>query len=157
MMIEEGLFGGVVTIGDLRSIGKKREDSPPSDGFSSTLKKPRKKRQIKWSTNNHYMCIREGSKIMANMDEINELFEPTEDLFFIYKNTRLCASRDNDVPLYEAVYMCKDGTLVRVQKKHLKAAYAQANKKDVKKAWDMDEQGILPYWVDRFVYSKIKK
>lgn len=153
----ERIKEGLVTIGDLRKT-KKRENSPQEEEGTERFKekkKFKKKRQIRWNTNNHYKCIKEGLE-MSNVETINELTQPTEDMFFIYKNTHACASRDNDVPLYEAVYKCQDGSLIRVQKKHLKIAYNQSNKRDVKRAWDVSGEGI-PYWVDRFVYSKIKK
>lgn len=153
---------GLLLIGHLRKqmaptpTKKEREscDSPPPNGGGESRKKI--KRQIKWNPNGHYKCIKDSERVMQNMDEINEITNPCEQDFCIYMNEHECASRDKDVPLYEAVYKCRDGTFVRVQINHLKAAYTAAGKKDVKKAWDINEQDGLPYWVDRYAYSKIK-
>lgn len=143
------MIEGLSTIGDLKRLvitNRKRSNQ--------SLNKS-KKRQVRWM-DHHYTCIRNGSRMMQNVDEINELSTPTEDLFFIYKNTHTCAERDADVPLYEAVYKCQDGTLIRVQKKHLAIAYSLSNKTNMEHAYKVDDAG-LPYWVDRFLFSKIKK
>lgn len=146
-------------IGDLRRMfschEKKRERTNDEKKEKNTSKK---KRQIKWNPT-HYECIKEGSKLMENLEEINSLTEPREEYFFIYKNVHECASRDKDVPLYEAVYKCKDDTYVRVQINHLKTAYMASGKKDCKKAWNVfsTTEGVkIPYWVDRFAFSKMK-
>jgi hypothetical protein len=137
-------------------IAHLRNKSTPSGSLKRERPQKKLKRQIRWTSNSHYRCIRESQRVMRNIDEINEITEPREEDFCIYMNDRECASRDKDVPLYEAVYKCQDGTLVRVQINHLKAAYNAAGKKDSKRAWDVNDQDNIPYWVDRYAYSKIK-
>lgn len=127
-----------------------------NESSNATVSANIKKRQITWSNHTHYRCIREGKRVMRNVDEINSIAQPEEADFFIYQNTHVCAQRDIIVPLYEAAYKCMDGTLIRVQKKHLKAAYMSCNRRDTKQAWSVDQISGLPYWVDRFAFSKTK-
>lgn len=117
--------------------------------------KVKKGRQVVWHPRpNQYVCIREGNYIVPNLVAL-DTHVPQESHFYLYKNTDANASRNPHVPLYEAAYQCADGTLVRVQKKHLKVAYAACGRKDVKRAWEMLEGG-LPYWVDRFAFCRVK-
>lgn len=155
-MIEEK--GLCILVGDIRKKQKPtKRERIHGDNETTThreQKESRKKRQIKWDPHTHYKCIKESNRIMKNIDEINSITSPQEEDFCIYINTKECASRDRDVPLYEAAYKCQDGTLIRVQINHLKRAYTQSGKKDIKRAWEVDEDSGIPYWVDRYAYSK---
>jgi hypothetical protein len=155
-MIEEK--GLCILVGDIRKKQEKqikRERIHEDDETTPREKKEfTKKRQIKWEPHTHYKCIKESTRVMKNIDEINSITFPQEEDFCIYINTKECASRDRDVPLYEAAYKCQDGTLIRVQINHLKRAYTQSGKKDIKRAWEVDEDSGIPYWVDRYAYSK---
>jgi len=143
-----------LTIGDLKRL--QQEQTCPSRMKNTSDTKAIKKRQIIWTHHSHYICIREGKRLMRNVEEINTIVQPDEADFFIYQNTHACARRDIIVPLYEAAYKCMDGTLIRVQKKHMKAAYMSCNRKDIREAWSVDQTSGLPYWVDRFAFSKTK-
>jgi len=83
--------------------------------------------------------------------------QPEESNFYIFKNTHQHASRDEDVPLYEAAYKCANNTWIRVQKKHLKIAYTKCGRKDVAKMYEINKETNLPYWVDRYVFCKLKQ
>lgn len=114
-------------------------------------------RQVVWHPRaGQYLCIRAGDLIVQNIRDLDTL-SPVESNFYIFRNTDANATRNANVPLYEAAYKCADGTLVRVQKKHLKMAYTLCGRKDVSKAWSLlPPQGDIPYWVDRFAFCRVK-
>lgn len=112
-------------------------------------------RHIVWNPHNHYECVREGDLIIENTSFL-DTHQAEESNFYIFKNTQLHASRNEDVPLYEAVYKCANNVWIRVQKKHLKVAYARCGRKNMDKMYEMEDNG-LPYWVDRYIFCKLKQ
>jgi hypothetical protein len=148
------MLEGCVTIGALKAFqsGELFEGEKKRQKISSDKKRGR---HITWYPNNHYECIREGDLIIEDVSFL-DTHQPEESNFYIFKNTHQHASRDESVPLYEAAYKCANNTWIRVQKKHLKAAYLKCGRKDVTKMYEINEDG-LPYWVDRYVFCKLKQ
>jgi hypothetical protein len=79
-----------------------------------------------------------------------------ESLFSIFKNVDTNLNRNETIPVYEAVYLCENGQYYKVQKKHLKMAYTNAKKLENSKAWTFGEKQ-LPYWVDRFIFTRLNQ
>jgi hypothetical protein len=77
---------------------------------------------------------------------------------YIFKNTDPGVERNPSVPLYEATFYCADrgGYHVRAQKCHLKRIYAQCGHTNRQLAWNVDEITGVPYWVDRYAFSRMK-
>jgi hypothetical protein len=82
-------------------------------------------RHKRWEDlDNAYVLIRKGREV-RDKKHIESLFESEEldeSWFFIFKQKDEYAARNHVFPLYEAVYACADGTMLRVQKRHLSFA-----------------------------------
>jgi hypothetical protein len=118
-------------------------------------------RHVVWTAQSDYICIKEGVPIKTEIDA-EQLFRAgtlDESYFYIFKHKdAVDMDRNTAIPVYEAVYFCTDREkYVRVQKCHLKCAYSNARKTNAKFAWNVDEEGAgVPYWVDRYLCSRMK-
>ena len=139
---------GSVTVGDIAShlyqkTSRKRKESTRNKS---------KGRHVKWQSDG-YTLIRSGTAL-SDVSEIDTLFSSNglcETHFFIYKRDDPLLGRNEDIPLFEAVYKC-GGMLYRVQKKHLSLAYRKIGRCNKVNMWDILEDGT-PYWVDRHCIS----
>jgi len=140
------------TIADLESIAicKRNKKS------KSRNQKPRG-RHVKWNPD-MYTLIKKG-KELENTLEIDKIFAESkieECLWYIFKHKDDDMTRNETIPVYEAVYYCKadGGFYVRVQKKHLTIGYRKAGKCRKAKMWEIDKKG-MPFCVDRHCFSMI--
>lgn len=144
------------TIGSLHDRLKEKRKIELQPAARSEYKKGR---HVKWQVDN-YELIKQGKPI-ASTKQIEELFSSgqlvDESHFCIYRHVNYkLMERNQNVPVYEAVYwLANEERFVKVQKCHLKHAYAVLGKNNVQLAYTVEEDGV-PYWVDRFLYSKIK-
>lgn len=130
----------------------KRRKKPPTGGGGGGGG-----RHVKWQAGHAYICIKESPMVFQSVKEIDKLYLDklvSEEFFSVYKNTDPNVNRNETIPLYEAVYKCANGMTYKVQKKHLKMAYGNANKLDNSKAWTFVEKDV-PYWVDRFIFTRL--
>lgn len=142
-----------VPIGCIRDIFTTRTKGP------KTKKRPRVRapRHVEFHPGETYKCIRPGVQFQ-NKTQVDALFKEktlTEDMLYIFQHTDSFLQRNEQVPVYEAVY--KIGTsYVIVQKGHLKQAYTNSKRTNYEDAWKvMDDES--PYWVDRYAYPKEKQ
>jgi len=151
------MLEGLNTIGSLRCF---QMGNDPNEKAKQTKRQKismdkKRGRHIIWNPHNHYECIREGDLVIEDVSFL-DTHQAEESNFYIFKNTHQHASRDEDVPLYEAVYKCANNTWIRVQKKHLKMAYTKCERKNMDKMYTIEDDG-LPYWVDRYIFCKLKQ
>lgn len=140
------------SIGDIKEVVERaqkkrpRERNAKSGGGGG--------RHVKWNPGQDYVCVRNGVEMESEtaLDHLFKTKQLTESLFYVFKNVDTNVERNEDVPLYEAVYLC-GGRYYVVQKRHLKQAYANSKRNDVKQMWDILEGGV-PYYVDRFAYCR---
>lgn len=79
----------------------------------------------------------------------------TEAHFYLFRHRDESLQRNATIPRYEAAYWCKAHEhFIRVQKSHLKPAYANAGRKDATRWDDVDATDGTPYWVDRHAFRK---
>lgn len=141
------------TIGDIRRVvdrtiqSKKRlRNKGPSKRTSA--------RHVKWDLMPLYTCIRDGIP-MESEHAIDTLFKEkrlTQEHFYIFKHMDSNVERNQEVPLYEAVYKC-GSTYIKAQKCHLKQAYIHSGMMDSSMIWNILPSGV-PYHVDRFCYAR---
>lgn len=147
-----------LTIGAVEQrLVTKRKRQTSNQEFATTNAK--RGRHVVWTAQADYICIKEGREIKTEIDA-EQLFRAgtlDESYFYIFKHKdAVDMDRNTAIPVYEAVYFCTDREkYVRVQKCHLKCAYSNARKTNAKFAWNLDEGGI-PYWVDRYLCSRMK-
>ena len=128
---------------------------------NDVIKPEKRGRHVVWTAQADYICIKQGTPIKTEIDA-EQLFRSnqlTESYFYIFRHKNAAdMERNSAIPVYEAVYFCTDREkYIRVQKCHLKCAYSSATKTNAKFAWLIEEgEDGLPYWVDRFLCSKIK-
>ena len=132
--------GDTISIGQIRHalVSAKKKQKTAIYGATNGV------RYVHWNTKTqHYKCIKQGNKVFDSEADIQEAFTQKRlhaDMFYIYQNTRSGAERNRTVPLYEAVYAI--GTYhVKVQQKHLKQGYRNANKTDRMQAWNVSPEG----------------
>lgn len=137
-----------VTVGDIeRHLYQKRRKR------KETSHKPASKgRHVKWSAEG-YTQIRAGQPLdsVLEIDTLLQEDSMKEAHFFIFKRDDPLLGRNEDIPLYEAVYQC-GGVFYRVQKKHLSRAYRKMGRCNKASMWTILEDGT-PYWVDRYCIS----
>ena len=113
-----------------------------------------KGRHVKWIPSTlGYIQIRQG-RPLESVHKIDDLFKNDaveESHFYIFKRDDAFLDRNEDIPLYEAVYKC-GSTFYRVQKKHLSCAYRKMGRCNKASMWNILEDGT-PYWVDRYCIS----
>lgn len=133
---------------------KKRAKVSPSGGAGGG-------RHVKWhDPQNNYSVIKQGIPFKTTVD-IEHAFEQgllqDESHFYLVRHkNHAMMQRNKNVPVYEALYwLSEEERFVLVQKCHLKHVYARVGKSDASKAVEVHD-GEQPYWVDRFLYSKIK-
>jgi hypothetical protein len=119
-------------------------------------------RHVKWyDPQNNYAVIKQGIpfKTIADIEHAFEqgLLQDESHFYLVRHKNYAMMQRNKNVPVYEALYwLSEEERFVLVQKCHLKHVYAQLGKTDVKQATIEVQDGEQPYWVDRFLYSKIK-
>ena len=149
-----GLFSDNITISELYTIvQKKKTRKRTSNGVA---KKTTVGRHIRWNPDTPpYVCIKNSETNFANESEIDVAFKEgtlSTKHFYIFKNKDPQVVRNQNVPLYEAVYKC-GSHFVMVQKCHLKQAYCNNGQTNCEHMWDILEDGT-PYWVDRYAVCK---
>ncbi len=149
---------------------KKRPLAKPTGGGGATSTFTAKRgagRHVIWNPFAKYVCekgveyslIRKGRPV-RNEEEVDRLFKEKsslkEDYFFLFKHNDINVRRNKRIPLYEAAYYCSDTNYyIRVQKCHLKQAYANSGRCDKDAMWSLvDEDNDIPYWVDRHAFCK---
>ena len=156
-------FLSQATIGSLHDRLSKRKEmdstlllTPPAP--SGVAKKGR---HVKWHLDPaSYELIKQGiplssTRAIEQMYQLGEIRDDSHIYIFRHTNFKLM-ERNQNVPMYEAVYwLSEEERYVKVQKCHLKQMYAAMGKTNTKMAHFVDEMG-MPYWVDRFIFSKIK-
>lgn len=146
------------TIGQIRAnVPESRLKKRKKSSSSSVNNTAGSGRHVKWQAGQAYICTKESSTVFQSVKDIDKLYQDklvSEECFSIYKNADPNVSRNETIPLYEAVYKCANGMTYKVQKKHLKMAYINANKLDNTKAWTFVEKDV-PYWVDRFIFTRL--
>jgi hypothetical protein len=113
-------------------------------------------RHVEWNPQN-YVMLKAGIPFQVKSD-LDAIETKTEDLFYIFRNKDPNVQRNVNIPRFEAAYFCEqEGKYYRVQKSHLKEAYAHEQKIDRTQIWDVDPKTNLPYWVDRFAFTNVAK
>ena len=128
----------------------------------TALKKtfPEGSRHVAWTADDmaHYELVRPGIALAGGSVEADELFakkQIREAHFFIWQHKDPNVQRNPSVPKYEATYLFADSNQhVRVKKCHLKVGYQEAGRFSHANMWSVDR---LPYWVDRYAFSKLKQ
>ncbi len=116
-------------------------------------------RHVKWHPGQNYICISKSEHVFKQLSDIDTYYANNliqESLFSIFKNVDTNLNRNETIPVYEAVYLCENGQYYKVQKKHLKMAYTNAKKLENSKAWTFTDKQ-LPYWVDRFIFTRLNQ
>lgn len=119
-------------------------------------------RHVAWTDEDasHYQLVRKGIPL-ANTAEADHLFETKrleEAHFYLWKHNDPHLERNPSVPKWEATYYFEDRKQhARVKKCHLKVAYQGAQRVSHDEMWTLDAQTRLPYWVDRYAFSKLKQ
>lgn len=131
-------------IGDIRKPAKKRARKQQQATKET-------KRYIPWVPGSDYVLLQKGLRIGISEDAC-------ESDFYIFRHVDADKMQRNPLlPVYEAVFYCDNGMYYRVQKAQLKMAYQKSGKTDKKRAFSVDAQTGLPYWVDRFAINKSNK
>lgn len=143
------------TIGDIRKVVDRTIQSKKR--LRTTSAGPSKRtsaRHVKWDLMPLYTCIRDGIPVESE-HAVDALFKEkrlTQEHFYIFKHNDSNVERNQEVPLYEAVYKC--GTaFIKAQKCHLKQAYINSGKMESSMIWSIGVDGV-PYHVDRFCYAR---
>lgn len=113
-------------------------------------------RHALWRHSEVYEKMRDGIPVASEAD-IQQLARSgalTEGHFFLFRHRDQGVPRNATLPRYEAVWRCGNRWLL-AQKGHLRQAYAKEGRVHRERAWSM--MGELPYWVDRYAFSKMKK
>lgn len=164
-----------VTIGDLKRKQKQPRRAPSESRKRGPSPLSKKSRHMSWSAGTTYSLIRKGTVITE--DDIDRLYDSDglkESMFFIFKHRDPDQNRNEDIPLYEAAFLCappntanphedwkrrnKGAKLplnyryIRVQKRHLEQAYPNSERRDKSRMWDVDEESGCPYYVDRYAF-----
>lgn len=142
------------SIGDIKEVVERAQKKRPREGKAVVKSGRGCGRHVKWNPGQEYVCVREGVEMESELD-LDHLYKTKqlkESLFYIFKNVDKNVERNEDVPLYEAVYSCA-GRYYVVQKRHLKQAYANSKRNDIKQMWTILEDGV-PYYVDRYAYCR---
>lgn len=137
---------------------------------SKTKKRPRTKeansRHVAWTAQDQeqYQLIRSGIPFesRAQIDAAYEAHELRESHFDIWVHRDPNIQRNPTVPKYEATYRiaplgAQKPDYARVKKCHLKAIYQAAGRSSHSQIWHVDSVTGLPYWVDRYAFSKLKQ
>lgn len=117
-------------------------------------------RHVAWTADDasHYHLVRPGIPL-AGAAEADERFANKtlqEAHFYLWKHNDPHVERNRSVPKWEATYYFEDRKeYARVKKCHLKVAYQAAGRCAPAQMWTMDPQTQLPYWVDRYAFSKL--
>jgi hypothetical protein len=138
----------------------------------------KKSRHMNWSAGATYVLIRNGTVITEDaIDALYDKNELNESLFFLFKHHDPDQNRNENIPLYEAAFLCAPPNTanphedwkrhnnvvhgrklpvnyryIRVQKRHLEQAYPNSERKDKTRMWDVDEDTGCPYYVDRYAF-----
>lgn len=148
----------IVTIGTIREESKLKKQKTKKPQLKDTSSGAVKKgRHVKWQPGDLYVCVKKANLEFSTVSQLDEMFNQgliTEDCFCVFKHIDDQIGRNAVIPLYEAVYVCNTNNYYKVQKKHLKMAYTNSKKLDNSKAWSFDPQTNLPYWVDRFIFTR---
>lgn len=119
-------------------------------------------RHVPWTDEDasHYTLVRKGIP-MPSTAEADRLFgakQIQEAHFYLWKHTDPHLERNASIPKWEATYFFEDRQQhARVKKCHLKIGYQSAGRVSHDEIWSLDPQTRLPYWVDRYAFSKIKQ
>lgn len=150
---------GLLTIGDIRKrIAEKERKYKRQRTTSSSSSSSSSSRHVTWKYESNYKCVRNGSISFENESQLDEAFQShrvQESWFWIYRHKDMTGHRNQETPIYEALYKC-NGRFIIVQKKHLCQAYKNAKRNDTSKMDEIMERDGSPYWVDRY-YCKNKK
>lgn len=131
-----------------------RKTSPPTGTAS---------RHVPWTVDDasSYQLVRRGIPLAGGATEADRLFatkQLQEEHFFIWKHNDPHLERNPSVPKWEATYYFEDrDEYARVKKCHLKVAYQNAGRCTHADVWTVNPQTQLPYWVDRYAFSKLKQ
>ena len=145
------------TIGQIRGESKLKKQKVTKQQQDKSVAGVKKGRHVKWQPGNLYVCVRKATQVFTSVAQLDEMFQKeliTEDCFCIFQHVDNQIGRNAVIPMYEAVYVCNNNLYYKVQKKHLKMAYTNSKKLDNSKAWTFDNQTKLPYWVDRFIFTR---
>lgn len=153
----------------LAHVNPKKRPAPKTSSSTTTTTKTGKAkgagRHVVWNpfekygsaTGTEYVLIRPGIAV-KNEEEVDRLFKEkstlNEGYFYLFKHSDPNVRRNKRIPLYEAAYYCSErGYYLRVQKCHMKQAYANSGRCDKDAMWSVLENG-QPYWVDRHAFCK---
>jgi hypothetical protein len=137
------------------SIGQLYNLLMPKAAATKSAGPKRATRNVKWSPNGggSYVLIKSGKPVAIEED----IASTDASYLYVFKNTDPGVERNPSVPLYEATFYCAEGGYhVRAQKCHLKRIYTQCGHTDRRLAWTVDGATGLPYWVDRYAFSRMK-
>ncbi len=147
----------VLTIGKIREESKlKKQKITPKKQPKDASGGVKKGRHVKWQPGDLYVCVKKAKQEFTTVSQLDEMFNQgliTEDCFCVFKHIDDQIGRNAVIPLYEAIYVC-NSNYYKVQKKHLKMAYTNSKKLDNSKAWTFESHTNLPYWVDRFIFTR---
>lgn len=113
-------------------------------------------RCVVWTPNHLYTLVREGEPFKSQ-DVLVDTFKRgalKEEMLYIFCHNDPNLERNELIPKYEGVFKIGPKCFVRSQKSHLAQAYQTSKKTDVDHMWTIHEDGT-PYWVDRYVFSKM--
>lgn len=111
-----------------------------------------KMRNVRFDPSLYYKLIRPGKVVVQYEGDIPNLADD-EANFYIFAHVDEKLHRNQDVPVFEAALLTKQGYYLRVQKCHLRQAYSKCKRTDLNKMYELMPDGT-PYWVDRFIFSK---
>lgn len=138
-----------------KRVKRARKTASSTQGISSSSSS----RHVPWTPEDasHYELVREGIPL-ATTSDADRLFsnkEIDEAHFYIWKHTDPNLERNPNIPKWEATYYFEDRAQhARVKKCHLKIAYQRAGRVTHDEMWNVNK---LPYWVDRYAFSKLKQ
>lgn len=142
------------TVGDIYQVVQRNMAKNKVKRKRKTDTTTRKGRHVMWSPGTNYICVRKPEIILSG-EEVETMFKSKqlhEKHFYIFKNNDPHVERNEEIPLYEAVYK-RDNVYIKAQKCHMKQAYLNAGRTDNKKIWNILEDDT-PYHVDRFAFCK---
>jgi len=163
-----------VTVGELKRRQKEDIVRGPTDGADVAVisrKTKRSSRHVEWHMGWGYALIREGVPLTeAALDAKFKRGELKEEMLFIFKHRDPEMNRNEDIPLFEAAFLCappntphpavtdlkklpQNYRYIRAQKRHLDQAYSNSGMRDKARMWNVDETSGVPYWVDRHAFT----
>jgi hypothetical protein len=149
-------INATTTVADLRPLAKLASKKAASKKRTTTrggaVPQQKRGRHVAWKPGDSYALLRGGIAVSneAAIDALLLQHKCDDAFFYLFKHTDPnLRTRNALVPIYEAAYYCSEtDRYVRVQKCHLRQAYARAGRTNAALSDSIMDDG-LPYQVDR--------